>query len=92
MTQPTSTTRNANLLWAYVAVASLALGAAGFVGERLAPITSRARRDEAGFGEISQGVAMGALGVLAVIAGFTVFRPVMTAIITKIKTDVLGQN
>jgi hypothetical protein len=91
MTQPTPTARR-SALGICVALYVLALGAVVFVGGRLAPLGSRARRDEAGFGEISQAVALGALGVLAVIAGFTVFRPVVTAIINKIKTDVLGQS
>lgn len=57
----------------------------------IALLDRRARRDEGGF-EIAQVVAIGAMGVLLVILGFTLFKPVITAVIDKIKEDILGAS
>ena len=75
-----------------VAVYAALVATTGFVTNGVVRIARRARRDEAGFGEISQAVAIGAIGVVAIIAALALFRPVLADIIDKIRTDVLGQN
>ncbi len=92
MTQPTSTRHHRSALGAYVALYTVALGALAFVARPVARVARRARRDEAGFSEIAQNVAIASIGVLLVIAAYVLFKPVIASIIDKIKTDVLGQT
>jgi uncharacterized membrane protein len=92
MTQPTQSTRRRSLLGAFVFTHLALTAVAGFMAGGVALVARRARRDEAGFGEISQAVALGAIGVVAIIAALALFRPVLADIIDKIRTDVLGQN
>ena len=66
-------------------------GARGSFNRLVALLDRRARRDEGGF-EIAQGVALAAMGVLLIILGFTLFKPVITAVIDKIQEDILGQT
>jgi len=92
MTHHAKTTRRTALLGAFVAAHVALTMAAGFLARPVVKVARRARRDEAGFGEISQAVALGAIGVVAIIAAFALFRPVLADIIDKIRTDVLGQT
>jgi len=92
MTQRTPTTRRPSFLGATVAVYAALVATTGLVATSVARVARRARRDEAGFGEISQAVAIGAVGVVAIIAALALFRPVLSDIIDKIRTDVLGQT
>ena len=92
MTQRTPTTRRGSFLGASILVYAAMVATTGFVTSGVVRVARRARRDEAGFGEISQAVAIGAIGVVAIIAALALFRPVLADIIDKIRTDVLGQN
>jgi hypothetical protein len=92
MTHQTNTTPRPSPLGALLALqVALTMGAAA-VARPIVKVARRARRDEAGFGEISQAVALGAIGVVAIIATLVLLRPVLADVIDKIRTDILGQN
>ena len=91
MSQPARKTARSALLAASVVAFAFFTTTRALLARPIALLDRRARRDEGGF-EIAQGVALAAMGVLLIILGFTLFKPVITAVVGKIQEDILGQT
>jgi hypothetical protein len=91
MTKPVKNTKRQGLLFASVFLFTCLMTTTALLAKPVALLDKRANRDEGGF-EIAQMVAATAMGVLLIILGFTLFKPVITSVVDKIKTDILGQS
>lgn len=90
MTKPVTNTRH-GVLFVSVFLFTCLMATKALVAKPMELLDKRANRDEGGF-EIAQIAAATAMGVLLIILGFTLFKPVITSVVDKIKTDILGQT